>query len=98
MENSTMRKSIFRAVIVGALLIGLIPFLKVLASPKPGDHEAKWMTDYHAALATAKAENKPVVLNFTGSDWCPPCKFMHAEVLTQKEFVDYADENAVLVY
>lgn len=98
MENSAMRKSIFRAVLLGGLLIALVPLLKVVASPKPGDHEANWMTDYSAALAKAKAENKPVVLNFTGSDWCPPCKFMHAEVLTQKEFVEYADQNVVLLY
>src|SRR2546426_8478057 len=31
---------------------------------------AEWLTDLPAAQATAKAENKVVLLDFTGSDWC----------------------------
>lgn len=38
-----------------------------------------------------------VLVNFTGSDWCPPCKAFHKNVLTAKEFVDYAKDNLVLV-
>ena len=33
----------------------------------------EWQTDYAKALATAKAQNKQVLLDFTGSDWCGPC-------------------------
>ncbi|MDT8391733.1 MAG: thioredoxin family protein [Lentisphaeria bacterium] len=32
-----------------------------------------WMTDYDAALKKAKAENKVVILDFSGSDWCVWC-------------------------
>lgn len=56
-----------------------------------------WTTDLPAAKATAKQQNKLVLMDFTGSDWCPPCKKLTAEVLSQKEFLDYAAKHFVLV-
>ena len=35
-----------------------------------GAAEAKWLTDLPTAQAQAKKENKQVLLDFTGSDWC----------------------------
>jgi thiol:disulfide interchange protein len=58
---------------------------------------AEWQTDYDKALATAKAQGRPVFINFTGSDWCGPCIEMHKRVFSQKEFLDYAAKNLVLV-
>ena len=63
-----------------------------LAGPTKG-----WTADYEAALEQAKKENKSVLLEFTGSDWCPPCKFMAKNVFTKKEFVDAASKKYVLV-
>jgi thioredoxin-related protein len=59
--------------------------------------EATWLTDMSKAQELAKQEKKMVLLDFTGSDWCPPCKQLHKNVLTAKEFVDYAESNLVLV-
>lgn len=56
-----------------------------------------WSEDYAKAVAQAKAEKKMVLLDFTGSDWCPPCKMMAKEVFSQKEFADYAKGKLVLV-
>jgi len=56
-----------------------------------------WSTDLPKALQQAKAEKKDVLLDFTGSDWCPPCKALHKNVLVSKEFEDYAEKNLVLV-
>jgi thioredoxin-related protein len=57
----------------------------------------EWMTDLPKALAKAKADKKMVLMDFTGSDWCPPCKALHKNVLTSPEFEAYADKNLVLV-
>jgi thioredoxin-related protein len=59
--------------------------------------EAQWLTDLEKAQAKAKAEGKMVLLDFTGSDWCPPCKQLHSKVLTSKEFEEFAQKNLVLV-
>src|SRR5690606_25528662 len=57
----------------------------------------EWLTDLPKAQAQAKAENKMVLLDFTGSDWCPPCKALHKNVLSKPEFEAYAKTNLVLV-
>lgn len=56
-----------------------------------------WSTDVDAAIAQAKKENKSVLVEFTGSDWCPPCIMMRKNVFSKKEFVDAASKNYVLV-
>lgn len=56
-----------------------------------------WSDDLAAALAKAKAENKSVLVGFTGSDWCQPCIMMRAEVFSKPEFVAAASEKFILV-
>ena len=55
------------------------------------------MTDFKAAKAKAVAENKPMLLDFTGSDWCPACMMMDKEIFSQEAFMDYAEDRLVLV-
>jgi len=59
--------------------------------------EGEWLTDLAKAQAQAQAEKKMVFMDFTGSDWCPPCKALHKNVLTSSEFLNYAKENLVLL-
>ena len=59
--------------------------------------EGTWLSDLSKAQAEAKASNKLLLLDFTGSDWCVWCKKLHAEVFTQPEFQAYAKDNLVLL-
>ena len=59
--------------------------------------EDQWMTDLPKAQAKAKAEKKLVLMDFTGSDWCPPCKALKKNVLSSPEFEKFAKDNLVLV-
>jgi len=63
----------------------------------PTTAAGEWTTDYSAALAQAKAENRRVFLFFTGSDWCGWCKRLDAEVLSTSEFQTYAKKKLILV-
>jgi len=56
-----------------------------------------WLSDYDKALAQAKAEKKPVLIDFTGSDWCGWCIRLNREVFSQEEFKEYAKQNLVLL-
>lgn len=56
-----------------------------------------WEDKLETALQKAKSENKAVLVNFTGSDWCVWCQKLSAEVFSQPEFEDYANENLILV-
>lgn len=62
-------------------------------SPAP----AGWTADYKHALTLATELRLPVMINFTGSDWCVYCKRLKAEVFSQKEFVEWAERNVVLL-
>jgi len=59
--------------------------------------EANWLTDYNQAVKQAAAEKKPLVMDFTGSDWCGWCIRLDKEVFSQPEFVEYAAQNLVLL-
>lgn len=56
-----------------------------------------WTTDLDKAFKQAKEKDKAVLVEFTGSDWCPPCIMMRKKVFSQKEFVEEASENFILV-
>jgi protein disulfide-isomerase len=52
---------------------------------------------YEAALASAAATGKLVLLDFTGSDWCGWCQKLDAETFSQPAFHDFADSNLEMV-
>lgn len=56
-----------------------------------------WTTDYPKALEQAKKEKKVVLLDFNGSDWCPPCVALKKQVFETDEFKKFAAEKLVLV-
>ena len=60
-------------------------------------YDASWGTNLEAALTKAKEGEKLVFVDFTGSDWCPPCMALHDKVLIQEAFLNYAEENLELV-
>ena len=59
--------------------------------------DSMWLTDLPAAQAQAKAENKLVLMDFTGSDWCPGCIELKKKVFDTKQFQAYAAKKLVLV-
>ncbi len=70
--------------------------LAALAMPAFAAKEG-WLDDLEKAKAQAKAENKKILLDFTGSDWCGWCKKLDAEIFSTQEFKDYAAKKLVLV-
>ena len=67
-------------------LLGILTF----SSPE-------WMSDFGKAKQIAKRENKYILLNFSGSDWCGPCIQMHRELFEAEIFKDFASSRLVLV-
>lgn len=57
-----------------------------------------WLTDVDEAIALAKKENKAVMLEFTGSDWCPPCIAMKKNVFSKPDFLTKASKKFILVH
>ena len=55
------------------------------------------MTDYKAALSLSKKTGKPILADFTGSDWCGWCIKLHKEVFDKPEFMSWAKKNVILL-
>jgi len=62
-----------------------------------GRAPAGWTEDYAKAMKQAKAENKHVLLDFTGSDWCSWCIKLDHEIFDKASFKSFAKDNLVLV-
>ncbi|MDD5598109.1 MAG: thioredoxin family protein [Victivallaceae bacterium] len=75
------------AIVIFALCLGLAVF----ASDK------EWMTDLDAAIKSAAQTGKPILVDFSGSDWCKWCIKFEKEVLSKKIFKDFAQKNLILV-
>ena len=59
--------------------------------------DTPWITDYKKAQEQAKASKKLLLLEFTGSDWCPPCRMLQKDVLSTPDFQRLASTKFVLV-
>lgn len=59
--------------------------------------EVTWVTSLPDALRQAAAEDKAVLVDFTGSDWCGWCIRLKKEVFDQPEFAAFAQENLIMV-
>lgn len=55
-----------------------------------------WETSYQEALRKSKAENKPILVYFTGSDWCGPCIKLKKELFQTDEFKNFSEDNLIL--
>jgi protein disulfide-isomerase len=56
-----------------------------------------WETKLNTAINKSVAENKSMMLFFTGSDWCGWCMRLQREVFFKPEFKTWADKNVVLL-
>lgn len=56
-----------------------------------------WVQDFAKAKATAKADKKDLLIDFTGSDWCSWCMKLEEEVFSKDEFKKEAPKHFVLV-
>ena len=67
------------------------------AGPAPEQaSEALWLTDFEQAKQVAAEKKRPILVNFSGSDWCSWCIRLDKEVFSQAIFKQYAGEDLVL--
>jgi protein disulfide-isomerase len=64
---------------------------------EPGEEADPWMTDFKAALAQSKKTKKPIIADFTGSDWCGWCIKLKEEVFSKPEFKEWAAKHVILL-
>ncbi len=84
-----MKKIALSLILLSAILIG--------CSKSGAKDNLVWQDNLETALQKAKQENKAVLVNFTGSDWCIWCQRLSGEVFSQNEFKKFAEDNLILV-
>ncbi len=60
-------------------------------------HAEGWLVDINEAYAMSKKSGKPILANFTGSDWCGWCHKIKREIFDKPEFKVWADANIILL-
>ncbi len=75
------------------LTAGLILFFLSVAM----NGQEIWTEDWNGALAQARRENKDLLVNFTGSDWCTWCERLSREVFDTAPFKQQAPRDFILV-
>ena len=82
----------------GILLI-LAILLPVLGGceTSSGPKFEQFTQSFDDAVAESESSGRPIMMLFTGSDWCPPCMALEREVIGEPEFEEWASENVVLM-
>jgi len=75
----------------------LILLLLIVGSATIEAQELTWHNNLDKAMEISKKSKKPLLMFFTGSDWCGWCIRLQNEVLKTPEFAAWAKENVVLV-
>ncbi len=57
---------------------------------------SEWLVNYEEVYEKSIKENKPIMANFTGSDWCGWCKKLKKAVFDTKVFKEWAKDNVIL--
>ncbi|WP_343330220.1 thioredoxin family protein [Polaribacter staleyi] len=55
-----------------------------------------WESTFKNALKKSKQENKPILIYFTGSDWCGPCKVLDKKLFHTEKFKAIAEKDLIL--
>lgn len=56
-----------------------------------------WETDFDTAKKLAAQQKKPILMYFTGSDWCAPCKHLKIDFFNSEKFKSQANNMVLLM-
>lgn len=74
----------------------LFPFIVNAQNNSDDIKENDWLTDYANAQVVAKKTNSNILMYFTGSDWCSPCKALKKDLFDTSQFKEVAKDYVLL--
>ena len=87
-ENNLHMK---RFIVLSVLLFSFISFAQ------DSDSSLNWLTNLEKAEKISKKIDKPILIYFTGSDWCPPCDALKKDFFDSTEFAPLADDFVLVM-
>jgi thiol-disulfide isomerase/thioredoxin len=82
---------------MGLICSSILLATHIFAADVDGVRPGEWTMDLAAAKTYAAEHQLPVLLNFSGSDWCHWCQLMEKNVFSQPDWTSYAASNVVMV-
>lgn len=73
------------------IVLGSVFFMHGQDSIEAG-HNLDWKESFKKAEKISKKKNKPLLIFFTGSDWCGPCKMLVEDFFSSNRFSEISDE------
>lgn len=92
--SQPLRRLYFTLLAFGLLLALARP---AWAQTTPKRVPGPWLISLEEALQQAKASNRPILIEFSGSDWCAPCIKLRQEVFDQPDFLTWASTRLILL-
>lgn len=96
-ELSPLPVRLFRAVVVAAALTAFGASMGFCDEPAPKRSAPQimkntWVSTWPEAVKASKATGKPIMMMFTGSDWCHWCQKLEHEVFQRPSFQQWSDK------
>jgi thioredoxin-related protein len=79
------------------LVVIAILMLSVVSLAQDDTSQLKWLTNLDEAEEIASNNNQPILLYFTGSDWCTPCKALKTDFFETEAFAERAKEIVLVM-
>ncbi len=68
-----------------------------LLQPQGESVKQLWLLNIDEAKKQSAATNKPILVSFSGSDWCAPCMRLARDLFETQAFYDLAKEHFILL-
>jgi protein disulfide-isomerase len=98
-----MRTVLWIGLLLGAAVLVLVvaghadPPARRKAAGIAAGSDGHFITSYKTALSSAAATHRPILIDFTGSDWCPWCIKLDQEILSTPAFIAWASHHVILL-
>lgn len=79
------------------LLLITCCFITLASFSQDKESGLKWLTNLEKAEKISKKTGKPILMYFTGSDWCPPCVGLKKDFFESPEFATRADSFVMVM-
>ena len=78
--------------------MALLLFAGVIsAGEEPTGQQAHWLQNFEEAKQHAAEQGLPLLISFSGSDWCVPCMRLERDLFTTSEFIHFSKEHLILL-
>jgi thioredoxin-related protein len=72
-------------------------FVAQYVSAQEEESKLKWETNFELAKSKSKKDKKPILMLFTGSDWCTPCKMLKNDFFDNSDFIEKSNNFIMLM-